>query len=51
MTDVLIQILEDVKILGTEITEYILEQFEKFDKVWLSNHAYELTFRLRHFFY
>lgn len=33
MTDVLIQILEEVKILGSEITELILEQFEKFEKV------------------
>lgn len=33
MTDVLIQLLEDVGLLGTELTELILEQFEKFEKV------------------
>lgn len=33
MTDILIQLLEDVGILGAEITELILEEFEKFDKV------------------
>ncbi|CEP19463.1 hypothetical protein [Parasitella parasitica] len=32
MTDVLIQLIEDVGILGQEMTELILEQFERFDK-------------------
>lgn len=33
MTDVLIQLIEDVRILGPELTELILEQFDKFEKV------------------
>lgn len=33
MTDVLIQLIEDVNILGQEMTELILEQFDRFDKV------------------
>lgn len=33
MTDVLIQLIEDVNILGQEMTELLLEQFERFDKV------------------
>lgn len=33
MTDVLIQLIEEVRILGPELTELILEQFEKFEKV------------------
>lgn len=33
MTDVLIQLIEDVGILGQEMTELILEQFDTYDKV------------------
>lgn len=33
MTDVLIQLIEDVGLLGPELTELILEQFDKFEKV------------------
>lgn len=33
MTDILIQLIEDVGILGAEVTELILEQFDKFEKV------------------
>ncbi|KAI8080901.1 armadillo-type protein [Thamnidium elegans] len=39
MTDVLIQLIEEVRILGPELTELILEQFEKFEK-GSSNPAY-----------
>jgi hypothetical protein len=33
MTDVLIQLIEDVGLIGPELTELILEQFDKFGKV------------------
>lgn len=33
MTDVLIQLIEDVGILGQETTELIMEQFERYNKV------------------
>ena len=33
MTDILIQLIEDVGILGQEMTELILEQFDTYDKV------------------
>lgn len=33
MTDVLIQLIEDVGVSSPELTELILEQFEKYDKV------------------
>ncbi|CAO3633172.1 unnamed protein product [Mucor fragilis] len=42
MTDVLIQLIEDVNILGQEMTELILEQFDRFDK-GSKNPAYLMT--------
>ncbi|EPB84270.1 hypothetical protein HMPREF1544_08990 [Mucor circinelloides 1006PhL] len=42
MTDVLIQLIEDVNILGQEMTELLLEQFERFDK-GSKNPAYLMT--------
>ncbi|KAL9541955.1 hypothetical protein MBANPS3_008853 [Mucor bainieri] len=42
MTDVLIQLIEDVNILGQEMTELILEQFDQFDK-GSKNPAYLMT--------
>ncbi|KAI8646023.1 armadillo-type protein [Parasitella parasitica] len=42
MTDVLIQLIEDVGILGQEMTELILEQFERFEK-GSTNPAFVMT--------
>jgi hypothetical protein len=33
MTDILIQLIEDVGILGSEIASMVVEQFERFEKV------------------